>query len=104
MTIEEKLNQMKVMLDISSDEEDSVLMVYLNLAQQKILNHRFPYGTTLVEIEQQYEYDQIELAIVLYNQRGAEGQVTHNENGVNRTWRTEHQILKGIPRMVGIPK
>ena len=106
MTIEEKIETMRVMLGLAADdsEELSVLPVYLNQAKQKILNHRFPFGTNLVEVEQQYEYDQIELAIVLYNQRGGEGQIVHSENGVRREWRTEHPILKGIPRMVGIPQ
>ena len=101
LTNDERIDLVQKML--GEDADEYVLMVYLNLAEQKILNHRYPYGTTLTSVEERYEKDLIELAVVLYSMRGAEGQETHNENGVNRKWRTETQILNGIPRMVGIP-
>ena len=102
MTTQERIDEMQKML--GEDADEYVLMVYLNLATQKILNHRFPFGTTLTDVEERYEKDLIELAVVLYSQRGAEGQETHNENGVNRKWRSMDAILSAIPRMVGIPK
>ena len=103
MTQEEKISTFCTML---GDEEEDVLVIttYLDMAKQKILNHRFPFGTTLVDVEPQYEYDQIELAIVLYNQRGVEGQSKHSENSISRSWRTVGEILSGIPRKGGIPK
>ena len=102
MTTNERIDKLNAMLGESVDTE--VLVIYLDLAKQKILNHRFPYGTDLVDVEPRYEQDLLELTIVLYNERGVEGQETHNENGVNRKWRSEQQILKSIPRMVGLPK
>lgn len=102
MTLDKRIDALQIMLD--EDVDDEVLEIYLNQAKQKILNHRFPYGTQLTDVEPRYEQDLLELAIVLYNERGAEGQETHNENGVSRKWRSEQQILKSIPRMVGLPK
>lgn len=101
MTIEEKIAQMQSMM--SSDEDSSVLTVYLQIAENKILNHRYPYGNRPTQVESKYEQDQIELAIVIYNKRGGEGQSEHSENGVKRIWRTEEDILSSIPRMAGIP-
>ena len=104
MTLEERIEQMKIMLgDDSNDITDNVCQTYLDLANAKILNHRFPYGTNLVEVEPQFEYQLIELAIVLYNQRGVEGQETHNENGVHRKYKREAQILASIPKFAGLP-
>lgn len=104
MTLEERIEQMKIMLgEDSVDITENECQTYLNLANRTILNHRYPYGTNLVEIEPQYEYDLIELAIVKYNKRGAEGQETHNENGVHRKYRTEAQILASIPKFAGLP-
>lgn len=104
MTLEQRIEQMKVMLgDDGCDISDNVAQTYLDLAKHKILNHRYPYGTTKVDVEPQFEYDLIELAIVLYNQRGVEGQETHNENGVNRKYRSVSQILSSIPRFAGLP-
>ena len=101
MTIEEKIAQMQVMK--GSNEDSSVLTVYLQTAESKILNHRYPYGDKPCHIEDRYEQDQIELAIVMFNKRGGEGQREHSENGVKRIWRTEEEILSSIPRMAGIP-
>ena len=97
MTHEERIDALQNML--GEDVDARFLDTYLRLATQKILNHRFPFGTTEVDVEPRYEQDLLELTIVLYNQRGAEGQKTHDENGVKRTWRTEYEILKGIPPM-----
>ena len=95
MTLEEKINQMQVML---GDEgfDTNVLSVYLLKAKSLILNKRFPYGEQPAEVEAKYEQLQIELAITLFNERGAEGQKSHNENGVNRTWRTKDEIMNEI--------
>lgn len=104
MTREERINAMKTMMgDDGLDIDENVCQTYLDLANSKILNHRYPFGTNLVEIEPQFEYDLIELAIVKYNLRGVEGQETHNENGVHRKYRTEAQILASIPKFAGLP-
>lgn len=103
MTIEEKVAVMQRKMD--SNEDVSVLTDYLLTAKEKILNHRYPYSNQErpCDVEARYEHDQIELAIVLFNQRGGEGQKVHSENGVRREWRTEQDILSSIPRMAGIP-
>ena len=92
MTLEEKVSVMQIKLG-SDDYDDDVLRVYLLDAQQLILNKRFPMGEQPTEIERRYEQLQIELAIALFNERGVEGQKSHNENGVSRTWRTKEEIM-----------
>lgn len=95
MTNESKIAQMLIML--GSEEDTNVLEVYLLQAKSLILNTRFPFGYTGdKDVEPKYEQLQIELAIVLFNERGAEGQSNHSENGVSRTWRTKDQILAEI--------
>ena len=103
MTKEEKLNQLSIMLDMEDACDLDILSVYLDQAKEKILNKRYPYGDQPEDVDKQYEYLQLELTISLYNQRGAEGQKTHNENGVSRTWRTPNEILAEIPSWVGLP-
>lgn len=103
MTQEEKVSLMKTMLGEEEEYNDLTLSAYLDFAKSKILTHRYPFGTTLVEVEPKYEYAQIELAIALYNQRGAEGENKHSENGVSRSYRDEIDILSSIPRVAGIP-
>ena len=97
MTHEERISNLQTML--GEDVDSEILSIYLRQATEKILNHRYPYGTAIVEVEPRYEEQLLELTIVLWNKRGAEGQERHNENGVHRTWRTEEEILKTIPQM-----
>ena len=104
MTHDEKLNYMRIMGEISENESDELLTAYLNLAEQKLINHIYPYRNDVVALERKYEMKQIELAIILYSKRGAEGEEHHNENGVNRRYESEDKFLASIPRHVGIPK
>ena len=103
MTTEEKLNRISIMLGNDDDCDLEVVAVYLDLAKEKILNKRYPFGTDNTDVDSAYENLQLELTISLYNQRGGEGQNSHSENGVSRTWRTPSEILEEIPSMVGLP-
>lgn len=103
MTNDEKLEQVKTMLGNDEIHDVVVLRSYLNLAKEKILNKRYPFGTELTEVETKYENLQCELTIALYNQRGGEGESSHSENGVSRSWRTIAEILEEIPSVAGLP-
>ena len=94
MSNDEKIEQMQAML--GEDYSPRLLGVYLQQAKQLILNKRFPFGEQPKEIENKYEQLQIELAITLFNERGAEGQSSHNENGVSRSWRSKDEILAEV--------
>ena len=105
MTLEEKTNYMRTMGGSEVEaEKETTLHAYLLLAKDKLLNHIYPYGNVPPELESRYDTKQIELAIILYNKKGAEGEDSHNENGVNRKYISEEQFLSSIPRKVGIPK
>lgn len=62
-------------------ENDDVLNFYLNSASDIICDLR---DTDVVE--NKYLNVQIQMAIELYNKRGAEGQVGHTENGIARSY------------------
>jgi hypothetical protein len=103
MTIEQKVEKMKTMMSDTPIEDDTAI-VYLDLAESRIKNHIYPFGSGSEEMPSRYDYQQIELAIVLFNESGVEGQETHNENGVNRKYRSVEAILKSIPKYAGLPK
>lgn len=102
MTRDEKVEKMIAMMsDVSLDEETAI--VYLDLAKERLLNHIYPFEREVEEVPCRYDYQHIELAIALYNLRGVEGQSSHNENGVNRSYRSVEEILKAIPKHAGFP-
>jgi hypothetical protein len=69
--------------------EDSLLSLLLSMAGNKVLNKRYPFGYTSeqsVIALNKYSDIVLDICIYLYNKRGAEGQITHNENGINRNY------------------
>lgn len=89
MTIAEKITQVRVMVGRPADDtewSDNVLLTYLNIAGQKIINRAFPYGETENEVPRRYALLQCEIATYLLNKRGAEGQTSHSENGISRSY------------------
>ena len=84
MTQTEKLQLLKAMVGESDTEE--VLLAYLNIAGNKILNRAYPFGTDETEVPARYGFLQCEIAAYLLNKRGAEGQTGHSENGISRSY------------------
>ena len=101
MTIDEKIVEMAT--GIAPDvAENDVLKSELLAAETMILNKMYPFGYDEgMVIPPRYERLQIKLAIELYSQRGAEGQLSHSENGISRSYPTVSRILAQIAPHVG---
>jgi hypothetical protein len=91
----ESLANLKLYLGITDDSEDELLSLLIKQADAAIIKKRYPFGATDEQkANALLEYSDIELniAVYLYNKMGAEGQTSHNENGVNRSYESA-----GIP-------
>ena len=78
-------------------DTDEVLGSMVATAEALILNRMYPFGYPEgTEVPLRYEQLQLQLAVELYTKRGAEGQSSHSENGVTRTWAEESPLLKRI--------
>lgn len=88
MTEEEKLSMVQGLVGNVSDATSSVITPLLARAKANIFNRLYPFGrpSTVTEIPEQYEMTQVELAMRYFNRMGAEGEITHNENGINRSY------------------
>jgi hypothetical protein len=99
MTETEKIEAMRVAI-APDTAEDPVLLSEIKTAETMILNKMYPFGypeNTVVPAR--YERLQVKLAVELFTQRGAEGQISHAENGTTRTWPSASRILSQvIPR------
>lgn len=90
-----------------SDDDDSVLLSYLNIAGDAILNRAYPYDNSQTEVPIRYINTQVNIAIYLLNKRGAEGETSHNENGVNRSYGSadiHDDMLKNVLPRCGVIK
>ena len=88
MTDAQKIAMVQTLVQNDGDVTDAIVGVYLQLACNKMLERLFPYDTTktVSDIPERYETIQCELAARLYLRRGGEGETSHEENGVNRTY------------------
>ena len=101
MTDETKITMLKTMLfpDGIAEEDiasvDAQLGVYLDLARQEILNHKYEYSAKGIPDELPSEYDVIQVMAVMqgFAQSGAEGQTLSVENGVHRHWKYADMCL-----------
>lgn len=103
MTDTEKLTALKAV--VGGSDTDEVLSTYLKLAGSKILAKAYPYDDTVSEIPVKYEYLQIEIAAYMLNKRGAEGQTSHSENGISRTYENADipaSMLKAVVPHCGV--
>lgn len=101
-----KLDQLKILLDKQGDNsEDDLLLMLLTLSAQKILDRVYPYDDSIKEVPSRYATKQVEIAVYLYNKRGAEGQISHSENTISRTYESAdvpESLMKGITPYVGV--
>lgn len=86
MTDSEKITMTQTLI---GDEEatDALVSVYLEDAKSAILRRRYPFGLPVdADIEPIYEMLQVKLAARYFVRRGGEGEIRHNENGIDRAY------------------
>ena len=100
MTIANKILRVKTLLDNDAEATDDLITVYLADANDTILNRMYPFGIPedITEVPERYVSFQCRLAQRYFLRRGAEGEIVHNENGVNRTYQSvnDEDILRNI--------
>lgn len=81
-----------------SDEDrplatDELLADILYAAGEVIIDYRYPFGGWDVDDEtlervvpDRYQSLQVDIAVDIYNKLGAEGQISHRENGIDRMY------------------
>ncbi|SHH56181.1 phage head-tail connector protein [Sporanaerobacter acetigenes] len=87
----EQLDRLKIKLGVSlgDTDEDNLLNLYLEDAENEILEL-----THLDKIPSNLLSTQIDLAIIMYNKQGIEGQTSHSEGGISRSFE------EGIPESI----
>lgn len=102
MTDFEKIAMVKAMND---ETDDDVISAFLTIAGNKICRIAYPFDDTAVIVPTKYETLQVEAACYLLNKRGAEGQTSHSENGINRSYENADlpdSMIRAIVPMAGV--
>ena len=100
MTADEKVVMTQTLVENDELATSRTVGVYLQMAEQKILDRLYPYRTMNRGdgVPEMYHVLQCELAARLFLRRGSEGEKSHEENGVNRTYGSvdDEDILQRI--------
>lgn len=87
MTTSEKIAYVQAMVD-DPEATDALVTALLLKARTAVMNRRYPHGTPegVLDVPEQYEINQCDLAVRYFLRRGGDGERVHNENGINRTY------------------
>lgn len=97
MTDIEKLSTLKALVP---EADENILTVYLTLAQDEVLRRLYPLGGGRGTIPEKYDLTQVRIAEYLYLRRGSEGETSHNENGISRTYESADIPLNLVKNIV----
>lgn len=95
----------RLKIRIPENNSDTELEELLESAKAVILSRRFPFGEQPDEIEPRYKDLQIRIAVEMFNKIGIEGQTSHSENGVSRSYSSSsvsEELLREITPKAGV--
>ena len=106
MTDEEMVASIKVL--VGDSRFDDYASHYLAIAQGVVVSHMWPFDDekTWEDVPEKYHAQTVEIAVYLVNRRGAEGETSHSESGVSRSYESAGvpaSYLRGITPHVGVP-
>ena len=83
-----KTTMVRVLVENDPEATDATIAVYLNLACSAMLERLYPYDATKTseDLPERYDITQCELAARYFLRRGGQGEINHEENGVNRQY------------------
>lgn len=103
---QEMTERVKVLVNNDRFSEETISL-YLDLAKEAVVNRMYPFEDTATyeEVPERLHNRTCEIACYLINKQGAEGEVSHSENGVSRTYASAGippQYFVGVTPYVGI--
>lgn len=107
MTQEEMRDMVSTLVD--DPRLDQYVETYLDLAEGAVMQHLFPYAEADLAwdaVPERYHARTCEIAVYLVNRRGGEGETTHSESGVSRSYESAGipaSYFRGMAPMVGVP-
>lgn len=98
--------RLEILGSLMDTSKDDIFDLKLSQAEKAGLRRLYPFGTTETVMPVEYDDWVIRAAVELYNKMGVEGEASHAENGVSRTYDRatgiSRALLSEIVQHVGI--
>ena len=95
-----KTVMVRTLVENDAEATDATIAVYLNLASNAMLERLYPYDSSKSseDVPERYDTIQCELAARYFLRRGGQGEINHEENGVNRNYASvdDNDILQRL--------
>lgn len=106
MKDEEMVAAVEMLLD--DERYNRFVRHYLEIAKGVVVAHMWPYAedASWEDVPGKYHPQTVEIAVYLVNRRGAEGETSHSESGVSRSYESAGvpaSFMRGITPHVGVP-
>jgi len=106
MTDEEMVASIKAL--VGDSRFDAFVPHYLDIAKGVVVSHMWPFDDAKgwEDVPEKHHAQTVEIAVYLVNRRGAEGETSHSESGVSRSYESAGvpvSFLRGITSHVGVP-
>lgn len=91
------INKIEIVQSLADGITVEQAVAFLAKAENAIMRRAYPFGTNK-SMPTQYDYLQCELAARYFYRLGSEGEIAHNENGINRTYDSpnDEDLLKDV--------
>lgn len=89
--------------DVPEASNTTLLNMYIADAQEQILNRMYPFvQPSTASVPTKYTNLQCKLAARMILRRGAEGELSHSENGINRSYGTvnDEDLLDEVMQVI----
>lgn len=77
---------LSVISNMTGESNMGIVLAYYKMAKSIVINKAYPFKNDVTEVPEKYVGNVIEIAAYLLNKRGAEGEISHSENGISRTY------------------
>lgn len=101
MTDQQKIAQFVL---LTGETDNELAATYLDVAGGMVVQRAYPFisDRSSLEVPEQYDVLHVQLAVNIWARRGAEGESSHDENGVKRRYESTESLLGQVIPYVGI--
>ena len=89
----------------TGEADETLICDLLETAKSAILARRYPFAEEYPELPERYADIQVRIALDMYNKMGAEGQLSHGENGISRSYQSawiSRELLAEVVPVCGV--